>query len=81
MHVLHGWDFRPLTDGTTPHARCVPTAVSYFERVSKTRDNLIWLKTNMARIQAPITTDTEYRQAVSSFAGFGQHRTSTSARD
>jgi hypothetical protein len=31
-------------------------------------DNLIWLKANMARIQASTTTDTQYRQAVSSFA-------------
>ncbi len=31
-------------------------------------DNLIWLKANMARIQASTTTDAEYRQAVSSFA-------------
>ena len=31
-------------------------------------DNLIWLKANMARIQASTTTDAQYRQAVSSFA-------------
>jgi hypothetical protein len=31
-------------------------------------DNLIWLKANMARIQASTTTDTQYRLAVSSFA-------------
>jgi hypothetical protein len=31
-------------------------------------DNLIWLKANMARIQASTTTETRYRQAESSFA-------------
>jgi hypothetical protein len=31
-------------------------------------NNLIWLKANMARIQASTTTDAQYRLAVSSFA-------------
>ena len=31
-------------------------------------DNLIWLKANMARIQASTTTDAQYRLATSSFA-------------
>lgn len=37
-------------------------------RSGVTPNNLIWLKANMARIQASSTTDTQYRQAVSSFA-------------
>lgn len=37
-------------------------------RLGVTPNNLIWLKANMARIQASITTDTQYRQVVSSFA-------------
>jgi hypothetical protein len=37
-------------------------------RSGVTPNNVIWLKANMARIQASITTDTPYRQAVSSFA-------------
>jgi hypothetical protein len=37
-------------------------------RADVTPDNLVWMKANMAFIQASTTTDTQYRLGVSSFA-------------